>query len=61
VIRKSVFDCLSNLKEKQLEKLAKGLISNKITNYRIDLPKGGDLTLSLCMSSQDFEEEGHDL
>jgi len=30
-IRKSTFDCLANLKEKQLEKLAKGLLSKVIT------------------------------
>jgi hypothetical protein len=51
VIRKLVFGYLSNLKEKQLEKLAKGLISNKITNYAIDLPRGRDPTSSICMSS----------
>jgi hypothetical protein len=31
-IRKSIFDCLANLKEKQLQKLVKGFLSKTITS-----------------------------
>jgi hypothetical protein len=39
LIEKSAFGCLANLKENQLEKLARGLISRIVTIH--ERPKGG--------------------
>jgi hypothetical protein len=44
MIGKSTFGCLANLKEKQLEKLAKGLLSKAVT-LKEHLAKGGRLSL----------------
>jgi len=52
LIKKSAFRCLSNLKEKWLEKLAKGLIIRTMTIHDYFVKGGGRPNLKSCMSSK---------
>ncbi len=52
LIKKSAFRCLSNLKEKWLEKLAKGLITRTMTIHDYFFKGGGRPNLKSCMSSK---------
>jgi hypothetical protein len=50
-IRKFAFNCLTNLKEKQLEKLARGFLSKTIT-FKECPTKEGRPNLNPCTSSK---------
>jgi hypothetical protein len=55
------FGCLTNLKEKQLEKLTKGLLDHTITLWECPAKGGGRLDLKSMYDHKGLQMESGDL